>query len=481
MRFWFLLLGGSALAYAACSLGLDPTKIDATDAGGTDGTVNPEGNVDLPDGTVPTAGECTKDEDCTATACGAKGRCDTTYRVCMFTVCDVGACKAASCDPKANACSVPTNYGFRATSFRVTLGGVNCGNPPTRCIAAVHPFLFVATNNGLATYLVADPSNQSPPTVSVTGVPFIPSGVFAVERRVYILGGLQGAGPSFRLPVAWIDVPGNPFAAGLAARSALVSLPAHNFGSVLPNDKGGLFLVHHDGQRVYPTALLNAPVADTTTLQLFPLSGMPGGSTTVASSGSRLVTYRYPGNDNGYLGVFSIESNAGTGNAQNGGELTANAMGQVPNQAFFTQGPDGSVLWSTSVGNVPTDGGPATVNAARLGWLIADAKATALDLSARIDLEVYSPPIGFGSAVAGPVAWLDAQSALGLAASKDDRAQTSVQVATKTGLIANRRFVLPVDVNRAAAVASGGFGYVLIRDDPDNKSAGVHVFAPGCP
>jgi hypothetical protein len=482
--FLFVALGGAA---AACSLGLDPSLIGAGADGGVDGSGPGADGGDAAvsaDGAPidPGARECTKDADCKPpNACASAARCDTSIGVCVFDVCNVGACKAAACDTNANTCTVPVSHGYHASQFRVNLGPVGCGGDPRRCFAAAHPFVFVGTTNGLVAYQVGDPVNTSPPQITVTGLSFIPQRVVGVDRRVFFLGSRQGSGPStYRLPVAWVDVPGNPLLTTLAAKSALVSIPANDFRWTLPNDKYGLFLVHDD--RVFPTSVLDVPANDTTTLGMFPSNGAPQGSTIAASSGSRLLTFRWDGSNTSYLGLFSFETQAGTGGAQNGGEVSAGPMGQIYPQGFFTQTTGGTVGWSVSSVVVPGDGGPQSTVAARFAWLVADKNATAIDPAQRVDVETYGG-LGYGSTVAGPPAIIDDKTALVLAASPGDRSQTSVQVATRAqtpaSLVANRRFVLPVDVNRVASAASNGFGYVLAIDDGQPTST-VHVFAPGC-
>jgi hypothetical protein len=98
-----------------------------------------------------------------------------------------------------------------------------------------------------------------------------------------------------------------------------------------------------------------------------------------------------------------------------------------------------------------------------------------------VDIETYNPALGWGTRAAGPVAWVDADTAVVLAAAATATAQTSVQVAVRKPspqLAQGRRYVVPIGVGQVGAAASGGFAYVLAADAPD--SATLHIFAPGC-
>jgi len=138
------------------------------------------------------------------------------------------------------------------------------------------------------------------------------------------------------------------------------------------------------------------------------------------------------------------------------------------------------VLWSAPSAIV-TDAGDPLIRAARLAWLVADGSATVIDATNHIDLETYSPPLSLGIATAGPIAWLDASTALALAAAPGAQGQTSVQVVKKTpspSIVPDRRYVLPNGVSALGATSSNGFAYVLAADAPDGAT--LHVFAPAC-
>jgi len=483
------LLASGGIVAAGCSLGLDASLITAGDASiGDDGAAQGDGAADAPgDGNNPPPGPgaCSKDSDCKPkSACVKSAHCDLSIHRCAFDVCPVNACQSAACDTMSNTCSVPASFGFHASSFKVTQGGVGCGNNPSRCFAAAYPFVFVGTTNGVVAFQVGDPTNSSPQVVPVTGLPFLPTRIVHSGRRVWFFGNVVGSGPTYHVAVAWLDVPQDPFVTSFAATTAFVSYPQSRLPEVFPTTNNAVFLVHADAIAAWPAVLLNAPVQDSSSITLAPSPGISNGASVVGASGARLVTYHWSDAMSGYMAAFSLETAAGTTNAQNDGEMTASAMGTVYPQGYFAFGPDGSVLWSAPATSVP-DGGPFNEIAARMTWLVKDDKAKMFSETDKVDVETYAPPVGYGTPVAGPMAWLDANTALVLAAAKQDPAKQSVvQVASRqmlpASLLPGRRYVLPVDIGHSGAAGSGAYGYVLASDDMMNQSATVHVFAPAC-
>jgi hypothetical protein len=474
----------------ACSLGLDEGLIGAQQDGGASegGPIDEGGSGDAggdgaTDGAHQQTGACSKDTDCkSALKCVTGGHCDPIVHVCSYDVCVQSmACNAAVCDSTGNSCSVPTTYGFHASSFKVTSGGVGCGNA-NRCFAAAYPFVFVGTTSGVVAYNVADPSSSSPSAVPITGLPFVPAHVRGNGRRIFFVASPVGGGNNTHVAIAWLDVPGDPFAQSFNAQTVFLSYSQGSFNQAFPAANGALFLVSNDSSKAFPTALFAPPVPDGSGLGFFPSPGVAAGASVVGASGTRLVTSHWDGN--AYMTSFSFENGAGTSNAQNAGEQTASAMGEVYAQGFTTSASDGSILWSAPVANTP-DGGSFTETAARMTWLVADAKATTFDAGTHVDIETYSPPVYFGAPVAGPAAALDAKTAVVIAGAKEDPLrQVSVQIAsraqTPASIVPNKRYVLPVDVNAVGVATSNGFAYVLAADDPTNQTATVHVFAPGC-
>ena len=489
---------GGASGFAGCSLGLDDSKLnmvpDASvlpdEAGTTPAPDAEAGTVEASDDAFPIAksdgGACTTDDECKpATAC-LTGRCDLFRRVCVYDVCkQTAVCKAASCNATLRTCSAPVSYGFHAGSIKVTGGGVGCGSTASRCIAASYPFVFVGTTNGVVAYSVADATNSTPPAqIPVTGLPFLPTSIIASGGRVYFHGAVAGTGPSFKLPVAWVDVPVDPLAQAINAQTVLLSYPKPSVLAVHPSSLGGVLLVSADQPNFFPSTQLMAPLQDLSSVQVFPNAGIAMLASPAAASGDRMLTFRWDGTNGANAAFFSLETGAGTAGAQNTGEQSTLAtMGQVYPKNAFAQGPDGSLLWSApSVENA--DGGTSNVRGVRVAWLLADTKAMQPDARTFLDIELYSPslPWAEGPSVVGPIAWLDAQTALVLAASTQNTAQTSVQVATRSSttvtLAPGRRHILPLAPEKLGATSANGIGYVLAEDAVD--SATVHVFAPLC-
>ena len=484
----------AVLAAIGCSLGLDATLIPGTvngDASTLSDSPNGNGETSTSDAVAdhasmssPDAGECAKDDDCKSTnACVTSAHCDPAQHVCVLDVCNTGmACKAAVCDVSAMTCTVPVSVNFHPGAFAVPSGATGCNG--RGCLAAVYPYVFVGTMNGVTAYQVSDPTSNAPPQLPITGIPFVPAHVVSVDRRVYFIGKPIGGGMTVQLNVAWLDVPGNPFLTKLAATSAFVSTaPLTGGAGVFATDKSSLFLVNDDPGKSFPTALIAPPLTDMTTLTPFPSMGVPANVNIVAGSGPRLVTRRWDGLSS--LSNFSFETGVATTNAQNGGEQAAGAMGTVWPQDTFAQGPDGSVLWMASAAGPMKDGGGIPTSSARMAWLVASSAANSFDASQHVDVEPYN--LGGNATVAGPMAWLDAKTVLVLAADPQNPTKdTSVQVASRDGgtptILPMKRFVVGARVDQisVAAAANTGFAYVLIPDMIPGDGL-IHVFDTNCP
>jgi hypothetical protein len=505
----------TAAAGAACSLDLDASRIappaDAADdrpdvrvadgrgddAGGDGGSVA-DGSSDTlqgdqgsdalgdrpPSGDAIAAGGCTTNADCLgattdAGSCVTSATCDTVRHACVVSVCDVGTCKAAACDPVANRCGTPKPYGFAVGHFAVTLGGVLSG-AVGRAIAAVHPFVFVVTTNGVAAYAVVDPTSSSPPSVAVHGVDFVPAAAVAVAGRVYFVSGVQGSGPTYHHAIAWLDVPGDPRVASMQATSAWVGTPESALGTVLTNGVNGLYLVYSSGN-LQPAASVAPPLGDSTLLVPAPNTGLVQGAAIVASSARRLIAYRYDSTN--LVPDFALVNSAASLTAQAMAEQSISALGPLDGQASFAIGDDGSVLWTSA--SLQSSG---LVNAlgvaSSLTWVLAGASATGFDASHHVTLESYprADITASPATLVAPAGWIDPNTALALAAATENTQTTSVQVATQQPLAleSGKRVVLSVAPGSVGVATSGGFGYVLAADDPKNVSASVYVFAPSC-
>ena len=84
----------------------------------------------------------------------------------------------------------------------------------------------------------------------------------------------------------------------------------------------------------------------------------------------------------------------------------------------------------TAAGAVADDAGACTITSARLGWVLASEAATTFDATVHVDVELYGPTLPCGTQVTGSVAWIDAETALALAAPQADLS-TDVWVASR--------------------------------------------------
>jgi len=487
-----------------CSLGLDPSLIGAdaaVDGLESDGplgdapsdapsdTRHADGPADAAADALPPpgagAGACSTDADCkaavgdAAAGCVTSAKCDPIWHVCMLDVCPAPACQAEVCVTSTDTCSLPATYHFQpgAGSFPVTYGGV--GPPgPGGSIAAVWPFVFVVTTNGVIAYEVVDPTSGSPTVVPVHGVPFIPDATIAVGRRVYFVKGPEG-GPTFHYAIAWVDVPQNPFLQAFQASSAWVSGTTKSFNSVLTNGVDGLFFVYNPADQLWDSANLHPPLSDSTVITTQPNANFPMNAFIWGSSGSRLFTGRYDGTAYGYWG--SLVTAIGTTTAQATAEQMIGAgLGEIANQAYVTTGGDGSVLASVAP-YAMTDAGPTGIESTCLTWLIDPSSTGNFDATMCATLETYPTPPG--GTVVGRPAWVDAHTALGLAgAASNPAATTSVHVVKKgsVAVVAGQVAALPVGPTSVGIATSNGFGYALAQDDPMNQTCTVYIFAPGC-
>jgi hypothetical protein len=494
----------AGLAAFGCSLGLDPSLIgqeggassdaqvlgDAplptTDGGDSQAPPGDSGKSDAP--VKVDAGACNTNADCQAAAaaggaCVTKATCDTTSHLCLLDVCGNSAnCQAEVCQP-SQTCTLPASYGFAPPSFQVTVGGVG-GYGPQHSIAAAWPFVFVITTNGVSAYNVVDPTNTTPPVVPVQDLPFIPAVAIAVGRRVYFASGTQGSGPTtYRQAIAWVDVPQNPLLTSLQATSAFVSTPDTPLVNVFSNDVNGLFFLY-GGAALVPTANAQPPLDDTTMLTPFPNTGLPNGAGIVASTGGRLLTYRFdfdtpPGPFP--LPHFAFINKAGSSSATTTPEVSLSAFGALDGQTGFATGGDGSVLWETAVYDELDSGGNDGIARARLSWLVDSVTAANFDTTSYVDLVTYSPPAG--GQVVGQPGWLDANTAITFAALSSIQANTTlVQIAHKTPASIDpvRSTQLGVSPGSIGVATSNGFAYALLQNDPTNRSCTVQILAPSC-
>lgn len=483
------MLGASLLvgvAVAACSLGLDESKLldagtsgptdampqtDVVEAGASDAPVTFDAGVDA----APKFG-CSVDADCAKSAGCQASRCDTGRGICVADTCRA-ACKFTVCDPNAQVCGA-TEVGSKSVLRTIPLGtGVTVAGRIDKSIAAVHPFVFVTTNTGVAAFAAsaflgqggADAQAPEAVRLPVTGVGFLPTHLVASGSVLYMFGdpvGPEGA----RTPVATLDVGAQGFARAirdpLAAQSAILTpQPAAlrpEFSG--PQSPGAVLLAQAiTGQAGAFAAVIAPPINETAPVVLRATGAGPN-LQPVASSKDRLVLFSPTFNGV----IFRVVTQAGASNSQmQNAPIDAGAI-KTEGPHAFAQGPDGTVVWAhrlLQAGNRDD---------ARVAWLKAGPPDAALVIEhAEVAVDA--------STQLGAVAFIDVDTVallVGLAAVPNVRPASSkvVLVRRKVGIV--REVQLGnIPIEQVALASSAGFLYVLQTGSPSQ----LLVIAPDCP
>lgn len=478
-------------AIASCSLGLDESLI--ANAGMDDGATTPPPDAALesaarpdtgPDGGDAASGDasvgCTSDDACTSTSGCATGSCDVARGVCTYRVCRPSACNAAICDRAAGTCGAAAPYPLKASTF--PLGAkLSC----TKCLAAVHSWLFAVTASGVVAFDVSNPSSSAPPRVPIVGLGFVPSALVASGERVWMLGAIAGESPS-RIQLAYVEPPRDPFAAKIEAVSVLGSYNRKAETTSLFARAGDSALLV--GQTAaFSSAILEAPIAEPFALGATPTAPITSYAP-AAVSGSRLLMSAVVSQ----AASFYLVDGAGTATPTNGAVTTVTSTATVSTARTFASAADGTVFWATGA-HQGTIVGPTT-RAARAYFLVPGA-TDAIDAAEGIDIELYNASIVggnasiFGAAQASS-AMVDSKTALVAMQARENDKQTAVQFVRRDPIAvvkladgsAPRRQILPVKIgNVVAAAGTNGIGYLVANDD-DGPSAGASVFVldPAC-
>jgi hypothetical protein len=478
-------LGSAALV--ACSLGLDESKLfDAGTLAPDDSSVAPDvTDAQANDARPPTdaavdAGvktSCSVDADCAQASGCQTSRCDVGRGVCVTDTCRA-ACKFTACNAAAQACG-STEVGSKSVLRSIALGnGITVsGNRVDKSIAAVHPFVFLTTNTGVAAYAAssfqgqtgADAQVPDAPRVPVSGVGFLPTHLVASGTHLYMLGdplGPEGA----RAPLAVLNVGASGVATALAkplvARSLLLTpQPAAlrpEFAG--PQNPDAIVLAQTiQGQAGAFAAVLADPIAETTPLTLRAM-GTAAGFQAVASSKDRLVAFAAaPG-----AVAFRVVTQAGTAASQAANVALDAGVLKADGPHAFAQGPDGTVLWAH---RVPQQGRDDL----RVAWLKAGGAAgealTVDHVQAVQDNQVQ---------LTGAV-WVDANTVallVGLQAVPNLRLPSSKIVLMRRNVGVVREIQLGnVAIEQVGMASSAGFLYVL----QTGGAAQLLVVAPDCP
>ena len=331
----------------------------------------------------------------------------------------------------------------------------------------------------------------NPATVPITGLGFVPQTMVRSGNRLWMTGSPAGSGTMSTLPVAYIDVPADPFATSIAASTHLVAYnrPAEGYG-VFARDAQSLFL--YSGAATFPASFLTAPLTDPVTLTATALA--PGdGYGPVAVSGTRLVLASIASN----VASFQLVNGAGSTTPSNDAVVTVADAATASANRSFAEAPDGTVFWSSGINNPPS-GAPiptlTTMQKVRGYFLVGSGTADISAAVTGVDIEVFAnldatTSIGANGAATGPVAMLDSDTALTTTAAAEAVTTTTAINFVKRGapptLVAGKRVTIPTALSSIAGVSgSNGIGYVVSNEAPaalgDPAVGHVYVFDSAC-
>jgi hypothetical protein len=465
-------VAGVLATLAACNVKIDASVLD--DAGA--------------DVFAPSVIACHAPGDCKSVDPCVTARCDDGTQKCVFEVCpSADQCSAASCTT-VSKCGQASSFGFHAGSFPIA-EGLGCPS----CVGAVFPFVFVATNLQVRAYRVSDPTNSTPPEVPVTRLGFAPRAVLTSGRRVYFVGGPNGSSQSpYQLQVAWIDVPADAGAKSMHAHEATYPYPSTDFrldGVIAGSDDQLFSLRRVQTNEANATVFRDQellmhvePTQDPGQLNFVAPTNYPANGQTVGFSNGRLVVYH----PSAGVGAFSFDTTPGANGAANTGDQATPDMG-TPGASTFAQTADGAIYWATALRKPPVPNQTQAIGGVRLAIPLPDGGG-AFSVPSRIDLETYDTGLPETNGQPNPnpyvgaIAPVGTGSALALAAARENPAQTSVQLVTRTGgtiaLAAGKRFLVPARVDQVAVGGTDGFGYVVNPDTANTMT--VHIFSASC-
>jgi hypothetical protein len=394
------------------------------------------------------------------------------------------ACNSSTCDQAMMNCGAAKPYKYRAAQFPVG-AAIGCGGALGRCFAAVYPFVFVGTTNGVIAFAADDPQNPMPAQVPITGLGFVPNQIMASGSRVYFVGTPVGAGATSRVPIGYADVPPDPFTTKISVTTVLATFnrPAADGVALLPRGNDTALLIDANVATAYASVPLEPPLMEPAVLNSTGIA-FTAGALPFAVSGSRLIM----GQING-VGApsFGFVNAAGSATPQTVPDVAIPTATPAAGPQYFAASADGAVFWAHVSLTTPPPGPPApAVRAAKAYFLVADAMAN-FDPAAGLDLEVYAgAPAGTPSV--GPVAMLDSKMAMVTTSNPPNpTVVTNVQFVTRTPLTilknmdnSPRRFQITLPVSQLAAAGSHGLGYILAVDPASPGAPTIHVFDPAC-
>jgi hypothetical protein len=347
--------------------------------------------------------------------------------------------------------------------------------------------VFVGTTNGVVAFSARDPMDSAPVTVPVTGLGFLPIQVMASGSRVYFLGTSIAVGATgSRVPLAYVDVPPDPFATKIPGNTVLATLNRISTDPLVlvPRGNDTALLVDTNPLAAWASAALEPPMVEPLALDATAIVSTAG-ATPVAASGSRLVMGQISAAG---TPVFGFVNGAGSAAPQTVADvsLATAAPGAAP--LAVAQSADGAAFFAYFSLTSAPPGPPAPAIRAVRGVFFLEGSAAPFDATAAVDVELYVPPAGVGAFGIGSVAMLDAHTAMVATASATNPAGiTNVSFVRKQPLelVKNgdgqtRRFQVPLSVSQVAAAGSHGLGYLLAVDPASPTTPTVNVFDPAC-
>lgn len=506
---------GSLALLAGCNLVLgieeSPTRPIPEDAAVADVT-------DAADAaTRPPFERCTRDTDCVAPNACYTPHCDTVLGACTYALCEAKGrtCAAGVCNTATFACSDAQPYSFVSTRYDVSGVTSGCGADPAACVAAAFPYVFLGTRDDVVALRVDDLVAKEPDKVAIAGLTVRPVRLLVSGRRLWVLGAVQGQAPPYQLPVAYLDVPSDPTVRSLRATSVVVGYPFPT-ATAFAAPNGGLYVLHDDAAQGLPTALVDASLAPGASfvapvasagdagapdasvpangIRMYRAASAPAGASVVASSGPRLVAYRYPS-------TFNLVTAPGTANATAQPDLPVGVPVVPLNRATFAQGPDGTLMMTAPIAADPMLDCNCT-SVTRLAWVFPNAVATATDVNQVVDYEGFvNGQISGGTChqCTGDyfrpqvlATWLDRRTALTAAPQAGQgapRTITDLRVLTRDPLGGDgkrRAQTKATDTpkgdfgaDRIALTSASGFGYLVLADSQGNDVS-LSIVDPRC-
>lgn len=481
MRHRYMFAGvivvATTLSAFACSLDLDESLIEKRD-GGTiivGDVVVPEGGTVTESGVVENQTvTCTKNEECISANACLTGRCDLARRACAFEVCRPSTCNAGKCDEAARTCAAPAPYKREAASFQITAPFL-CIN----CIVAAYPWVFAGTQGGVVAYNTSNPGNSAPPQVPVVGIGFVPNKMVRSGNRIWFAGQSVGPGTGpIRVPIAFIDVPSDPFTAQLKATTVLVEYKrTPEEPRVFARDNKSLLLVGPPPS--FASIAIETTLAEPASVTPTPFAP-PAETEAFGISGTRLVMMSTA------AGTPSVNlvSNVGAGAVTVQRSIPLTDIGPTsPTRAYgWASGVDGTVFWAGAAnsGGAPE---PVLTRAVRGFFLTTDGTSSIPDAPKGTDIEVYAGMAGVGvlggdaDCVRFP-ALLDSNTAMVATTAKDDLTKVAVNFVRRDPLavVADKRIVLSTPISAIiGSSASNGIGY-FAANETNPSDAGPPAF-----